>query len=129
MYYHFVLYIMLTFIALNESFVNKKYIPNIHHTNLYMNPKDLIKYITSFKDYTIITDSEKYMNLYYLIESKKTNVYYLNVHNMIDSDEILETLKNDYNSFDMNDNLWIFFKGHFIGSNEIIEKLNSKFID
>jgi hypothetical protein len=120
---------MLTFLALNESFVNKKYVPNIHHTNLYMNPKDLIKYITSFKDYTIITDSEKYMNLYYLIESKKTNVYYLNVHNMIDSDEILETLKNDYNSFDMNDNLWIFFKGHFIGSNEIIEKLNSKFID
>ena len=126
MYYRFLFFIFFNYFICNQGFINKKILPNIH-TNIHMKPVDIIKYITSFRDYTIVTNSEDYKDLYYFLKSKDLNIYYANINNMLEKEEILKILQKNYKNFETSANLWIFYKGYFIGSNEIIEKLKKKY--
>jgi hypothetical protein len=90
-----------------------------------MNPNDMINYLISIKDYTVITKGEKNRNLEELLYKKNIEVYYINIENLLDSKEILEFLQKKYKNIDSIENTWIFYRGHFFGSIEdIYQKIN-----
>jgi hypothetical protein len=105
--------------AINNDNCNKK------------NNQYLINYLASFKDYTIITEGYRNKYLESLLIDYEMNVYYVNVDNLIDKDDLLEYLNSKYKNCNSADNLWVFYKGFFIGSHdeilEIIERKKNKF--
>lgn len=89
-----------------------------------MDSNDMVKYLISMREYTIITDNNDDIKIKYLMENNNMNVYYYNLNNLYDKDKILNILKNQYNNelfFD--NNLWIFHKGNFIGFKDDIHKI------
>jgi len=92
-----------------------------------MSNKDLINYLISFKDYTIISKGENYKILENLLIENDMKVYCVNIDNLMEKDEILSYIKNKYKNCASGDNLWVFYKGFFIGSNEeILEIIENK---
>ena len=108
------------------SFKNKLFLPNFD-LKLNMKPHDMITYLTTFRDYTIVTIGNDYKNLEELMTNNKMNVYYADLNNLMDSYDILDYLRKKYNNFDTAQDLWIFHKGFFIGSSDdIIHLINKK---
>ena len=106
------------------SFKNKIILPN--NLNLNLKSKDMINYLTSIKDYTIITNSDDYKNLEEVMVKNNMNVYYINLNNITDKNEIFYLLKKKYNNIESGEDLWIFYKGFFIGSKTEIDKIIKK---
>ena len=123
--FYFLLFLLFTNNIL--SFKNKILIPILNHdlkTN--MKPNDLINYLTSIKDYTIITIGDKSKNLENLMINKNLKVYYVDLNNLLNKDELLIFLKEKYNTFEVSDDLWIFYQGFYIGCGEDIHSLINK---
>ena len=104
-------------LPLNNEYLNKKHL---------MKPNDMINYLTSFKDYTIITTDDNCKSIEDLMIKNDMKVYYVNLNNLFDKKEILDILINKYNNFDSSENLWIFYRGFFIGSRYDIYKIIKK---
>jgi hypothetical protein len=88
-----------------------------------MNPKELITYLTSIRDYTIITDTYKNKHIEDSFMWYNMDIYYVNVNNLINKNDILDYLKKEYKDIDITENLWIFHKGYYLGSRSIIPKI------
>ena len=110
-----------------ESFQNKKILPNINIIKSFPIPSDsIISYLTSIKDYTIITDNDKNKDIEEIMNQNNINVYYFNINNLLNKNEVIDILKYTHNNLEDGENLWIFYKGHFIGSRNDAIKLISK---
>jgi len=105
------------------GFPKKPLIYNINKLRL-TNPNDMINYLTSIKDYTIITKGEKNKNLELLLNEKNIQVNYINIENLINSKEVFDFLQKKYKNIHGIEYTWIFYKGHFFGS---IEDIYNKF--
>jgi len=124
MLYIFVIYSSLLYITCIYSFKNNLlFVNNKLNKHLFMKPQDMINYLTSIKDYTIITVGEKHKNLEEMMIINDMKVYYVNLNNILDKNEILNILTNKYRYLDSGENLWIFCRGSFIGSKEDIYKI------
>lgn len=85
---------------------------------LYMNPHDMINYLTSMRNYTIITVGDKNKKIENYMLSKNMDVYYVNLDNILNKTDILDFLQDKYkNNFSI-ENVWIFKNGFYIGSTE-----------
>lgn len=109
-----------------QAFHNKKILPDINIIkSLEIPPKSIVDYLTSIKDYTIITDNDKNKDIEELMNKNNINVYYFNINNLLNKNEILDILKYTHNNLETAENLWIFYKGHFIGSrNDALKIIN-----
>lgn len=106
------------------SFQNKKILPDLNYIKtLSMKSNVMIDYLTSIKDYTIITDTNSNKELEELMIENDLKVYYVNINNLLDKDEILDTLKKNHNNLETAENLWVFHKGFFFGSRNDVYKL------
>ena len=77
-------------------------VPENKHFDIFNNKEQLLRYITSFRDYTIITDGDKAKDLFAKMEKKK------------------------YNTNNSGENIWVFKREFLIGSGEDALKLISK---
>ena len=114
----------LLFVGMIKSFNSKIYIQQnkIFYLNM-MKPTDMLKYLTSIKDYTIITVGDKNRNIEELMYKNNMNVYYVNLNNIFDKNEIITILETKYKYFYNNEYLWFFYRGNFIGTREDIYKM------
>jgi Flp pilus assembly CpaF family ATPase len=99
---------------------------NLLNKNLLMKPNDMIDYLTSIKDYTIITINEKNKDLHEDMINNDMNVYYVNLNNIFDKDKVLDILVKKYKHLSSGEYLWVFYKGYYIGSRDDIYKIISK---
>jgi hypothetical protein len=122
-----IIYSYLLYITCIYSFKNNLlFVNNKFKKKLFMKPHDMIDYLTSIKDYTIITVDDKNKVLQDQMINNDMNVYYVNLNNIMDKNEILNILINKYKHLDTGENLWIFHKGYFFGSREDVYKIISK---
>ena len=119
MYYK--LFIFILFLNLVFGFKNNN-IPLFCNSisKLTMNPNDMINLLTSIKEYTIITEGENNKKLEELMLNNNMNVYYADVNNLLNKDEILSYLKTKYSHLESGENLWIFYKGFILGSRNVV---------
>jgi len=122
----FIKYIFgLSFLLFNliYSFNFKFYNNNkINYLNM-MKPNDMISYLTSIKDYTIITVGDDNKDIEELMYKNNMKVYYVNLDNIFDKIEIIEILKKNYKNINSSEYLWVFYRGFFMGSREDINKI------
>ena len=119
--------ICLSFSTQVYSFRNKKFIPELAYVKtLLLNPQTMINYLTSIKDYTIITDNDINKDLEDLMIQNNFNVYYFNINNLLNKNEILEILIKNHKNLESADNLWIFHQSYFFGSRNDIYQLIKK---
>jgi hypothetical protein len=97
---------------------------NLH--KLLFKANDMLDILTSIKEYTIITDNENDKHLYDILNGLHKNVYFINLNNLLDKDNILSYLKERYNNIDTGENLWIFYRGFMLGSRESINQIIKK---
>ena len=71
-------------------------------------------------------DNDKNKDIEELMIQNNINVYYFNINNLLNKNEILDILKYTHNNLETAENLWIFYKGHFIGSRNDALKLINK---
>jgi len=117
----------LLFLTGINSFKNNLLLTNNKlNKHLFMKPQDTINYLTSLRDYTIITVGNKNKILEEMMIINDMKVYYADLNNIIDKNEILDILTNKYKHLDSGENLWIFHKGYFFGSREDVYKIISK---
>jgi len=124
--FNFKILIFLLAIQKTQSFHNKKILPNINIIKSFeIPPISILNYLTSIKDYTIITDNDKNKDIEELMNQNNINVYYFNINNLLNKNEILDVLKYNHNNLETAENLWIFYRGHFIGSrNDALKIIN-----
>ena len=124
MFLKYTIIISLLFLEMIKSFNSKIYIQQnkIFYLNM-MKPTDMLNYLTSIKDYTIITVGDKNRNIEELMYKNNMNVYYVNLNNIFDKNEIITILETKYKYFDNNEYLWFFYRGIFAGTREDIYKL------
>ena len=89
-------------------------------SKLTMKPNDMINLLTSIKEYTIITEGNDNKNLEELMLNNNMNVYYADVNNLLNKDEVLSYLKTKYCNLESGENLWIFYKGFILGSRDVV---------
>ena len=89
-------------------------------SKLTMKPNDMINLLTSIKEYTIITEGDNNKKLEELMLKNNMNVYYVDVNNLLNKDEILSYLKLKYSHLESGENLWIFYKGFILGSRDVV---------
>ena len=118
MLYKFIFYIFLLVQNNTYGFLKNPVVYNNINKLKMTNPNDMINYLTSIKDYTVITKGEKNKNLEELLYKKNIDVYYVNIENLLDSKEILEFLQKKYKNIHGIEYTWIFYRGHFFGSIE-----------
>jgi len=92
----------------------------------YMKPIDMIKYVSSFKDYIIISDSDNNKDLELFMLRNNLQTYYFNVDNLLNKKEVIDYLLKEYKNYDSGENIWIFHRGFFFGSREDIYNLIKK---
>jgi len=127
LFYIFIFYYSLLFLTGINSFKNNLLLTNNKlNKHLFMKPQDTINYLTSLRDYTIITVGNKNKILEEMMIINDMKVYYADLNNIIDKNEILDILTNKYKHLDSGENLWIFHKGYFFGSREDVYKIISK---
>lgn len=127
MLYIFLIYSSLLYITSTYGFKNNLLFGNNKlNKHLFMKPPDMINYLTSIKDYTIITVGEKHKNLEEMMIINDMKVYYVNLNNILDKNEILDILINKYRYLDSDEKLWIFHRGSFIGSKEDVYQIINK---
>ena len=97
------------------------------NTKLLMNPPEMVNYLTSFKDYTIITHGEQNKILKEKMQQHNMNVYYVNIENLYDKEPIFLFLKDKYRNLYSDDDIWVFHRGFYLGSGEdILNLINRK---
>lgn len=101
-------------------------VPENKHFDIFTNKEQLLRYITSFRDYTIITDGDKAKDLFTKMEKKKYNTYYMDLNNLVDKNDIIYYLVKKYNTNNSGENIWVFKREFLIGSGEDALKLISK---
>ena len=89
-------------------------------SKLTMKPNDMINLLTSIKEYTIITDGTTNKNLEELMLKNDMNVYYADVNNLLNKDEVLSYLKTKYSHLESSENLCIFYQGFILGLRDVI---------
>ena len=105
----------------------KKYaVPENKHFDIFTNKEQLIRYITSFRDFTIITDGDKAKDLFAKMEKNKYDTYYMDLNNLVDKNDIIYYLVKKYNTNNSGENIWVFRREFLIGSGEDALKLISK---
>jgi len=92
----------------------------------HMKPEDMIQYVSSFKDYTIISDNDDNKDLEYLMLKNNLQTYYFNVDNLLNKEVVLDYLFMKYRNYNSGENLWIFHRGFFFGSREDVYSLIKK---
>jgi hypothetical protein len=134
----FVFFLWSSFNIINNSlffsntFIKRKFTNNhlylIHPSDpMTNNNNDLINYLVGFKDYTIISEGYKNKYLESLLMENNINVYYVNVDNLLNKDDVLDFMKKKYRNCNSGDNLWFFYKGFFMGSyDELLEIIDKK---
>jgi len=123
------IYIFFFFVFFENvlSFRNKLIIPIIKNDiGLYMKPREIINYVTSFRDYTIITVGNENKKIFDLFENEKINIYYMNLDNIFDKNYVLYELRDDYKNVESGSDFWLFYKGHYIGGKEVVMKIINK---
>lgn len=95
-------------------------------TYLNLSPYDQVNYLTSMRDYTIITIGNSSKKLEDHMNENGLNVYYANLDNMLDKEDILKYLIKEYKNYDSGGYLWIFHRGFFIGSRNDIDDIIKK---
>ena len=89
-------------------------------SKLTMKPNDMINLLISIKEYTIITEGTTNKNLEELMLKNDMNVYYADVNNLLNKDEVLSYLKTKYSHLESGENLWIFYQGFILGSRDVV---------
>jgi hypothetical protein len=102
---------------------NKIYQLNSMKSNHMMKPNDMIDYLISIKDYTIITIGDENRVIEDIMYKNDMKVYYVNLNNIFDKNEIIEILENKYKNLYSGEKLWIFYRGFFMGSRDDIYKV------
>ena len=141
MIFKFSILLILFFIKTN-GFLNNGNKFNKFRKNTYLNEfirKDQIKsieminYLTSFEDYTIITIGDKNRYIQDLMIMNNMKVYYANINNLLDNVNLKKYLKTRYNYINCdneNENAWIFHRGEYVSSKNdfmnFIKEKNSK---
>ena len=141
MLFKFFILFILFFIKTN-GFLNNGYNFNKFRKNTYLNEfitKDQIKsieminYLTSIEDYTIITIGDKNRYIQDLMIMNNMKVYYANINNLLDNVNLKKYLKTRYNYINCeneNENAWIFHRGEYVASRNdfmnFIKEKNSK---
>jgi len=106
---------------------NKPFHKFRQNTKLLMNPPEMVNYLTSFKDYTIITHGEQNKILEEKMQQHNMNVYYVNIENLFDKEPIFLFLKDKYRNLYSDDDIWVFHRGFYLGSGEdILDLINRK---
>ena len=100
--------------------------PENKYFDIFTNKEQLIRYITSFRDFTIITDGDKAKDLFAKMEKEKYNTYYMDLNNLVDKNDIIYYLVKKYNTNNSGANIWVFKREFLIGSGEDALKLISK---
>ena len=99
---------------------------------LNMTPYEQVNYLTSIRDFTIITRGNSYRKIEDIMNENGLNVYYVNLDNMIDKDNILKYLEKQYKNQYTGEHFWVFYRGTFNGYIEdidnIIQKRKNKFL-
>lgn len=125
MYYK--LLILTFFLNLVFSFKNNNTpLYNNGISKLTMKPNDMVNLLISIKEYTIITEGDNNKKLEELMLNNNMNVYYADVNNLLNKDEILSFLKTKYSHLESGENLWIFYKGFILGSRDVIYGIVNK---
>ena len=138
MVFKFFILLILFFIKTN-GFLNNGYKSNKFRKNTYLNvfitndqmkSIDMIRYLTSIDDYTIITigDNNRYIQDLMIMNNMK--VYYANIDNLLDNVNLKKYLKTRYNYINCeneNENAWIFHRGEYVASkNDFMTFINEK---
>ena len=92
----------------------------------HMKPEDMVQYVSSFKDYTIISDNDKNKDLELFMLKNNLQTYYFSLNNLLNKKEVLDYLLKKYKNYDSGENLWIFHRGFFFGSGEDVYNLIKK---
>jgi len=115
---YFILFIDRIYSFSNTLHKNKSHFLFFKHSlNMNSENEKMISYLTSFRDYTIITVGKDNKKLEEKMLAKNMDVYYLDLNNLFDKDNILDTLNHKY--ITTIDNVWLFYKGEII-DNDII---------
>lgn len=138
MVFKFFILLILFFIKTN-GFLNNGYNFNKFRKNTYLNEfitKDQIKsieminYLTSIEDYTIITIGDKNRYIQDLMIMNNMKVYYANIDNLLDNINLKKYLKTRYNYINCeneNENAWIFDRGEYVASkNDFMNLIKEK---
>ena len=91
---------------------NKKNFENFKFTK----PIDMVNYLTSLEDFTMISVGEENKSLCNSFIERKLNIYYFDLNNLEEKHEILSYLRCKYKNFNSGEDLWLFHKGFFIDS-------------
>jgi hypothetical protein len=105
---------------------NKNPIMYNNINNIHMKSESMISYLTSIKDYTILSnrDDNKIKDL---LDDKKLQYYYVNIENLLDKKDIYDFLTKKYKNVNNIDNMWVFYKGFYMGNgDELLELIKNK---
>jgi hypothetical protein len=98
----------------------------IKQIDIFKHPIQMLTYITSFREYTIITNNIDCRDLVDKMNSNKMDTYYMDLNNLLYKNDVLQFLKKKYNNVCDGEDLWIFHQGHYIGSSEDIKDIISR---
>ena len=103
---------------------------NYKISKLNMKPYDMVNYLTSIEDYTIIAVGDDNMKIKYFMETHNLKVYYANINNLLDTTSIFNYLKEKYKNKYNGEYVWIFHRGFYIGSGEdVYDMINRRKIN
>jgi len=91
---------------------------NNKNFDIFSDKGQLIRYITSFRNYTIISEGDLGKELLAKMEKKKYNTYYMDLNNLLDKNDLIYYLVKKYNINNSGENVWVFKKEFLIGSGE-----------
>lgn len=110
-------------INLKKNHINLFKLNDLMKSNNMMKSNDMINYLTSIKDYTIITIGDENRHIEEIMNKNNMKVYYVNLDNILDKNEIIEILQKKYKNLNSGEYLWIFYRGFFMGTTEDIYKM------
>jgi len=67
----------------------------------HMKPEDMVQYVSSFKDYTIISDNDKNKDLELFMLKNNLQTYYFSLNNLLNKKEVLDYLLKKYKKTDL----------------------------
>lgn len=98
----------------------------INYYDIFNDKEQLIRYMTSFRKYTIISINNNGKDLFNTMINENFDTYYMDLNNITDKDSTLSYLIQKYKSYNSGEKLWVFRGDFFVGSREdmldIIEK-------
>lgn len=83
---------------------------------MFSKPSDMVNYLTSFEDFTIITIGDKNKKLCDKFIERNLKIYYFDLNNLLDKTEVLNYLRAKYINYNSGEDLWLFHKGFIIDS-------------